>query len=241
MVRVLTIAGSDPTGKAGVAADLRTFASFGIHGAVALTAVTVQDDAGVHLSTVLDPGLVTAQIEAAATLPIGAVKTGMLGGSGVVAAVAKAVAACSLGPLVVDPVISASSGGVLLPAEAWPVLVSELLPLAALVTPNLTEAEALLGRPVRRREEMPAAAAELGQTGGCPVLLKGGHLDGADSPDFLWQPSGAVWIEGRRLGGTARGTGCVLSAAIAALLGVGEPLERACTAAKDRVSTLFSG
>jgi hydroxymethylpyrimidine/phosphomethylpyrimidine kinase len=246
LVTVLTIAGTDPTGKAGVAADLRTFASFGVHGAVALTAVTAQDDSGVYRSTVLDPGLVAAQIEAAASGPISAVKSGMLGDSAVVSVVAEAVAKHSLGPLVVDPVIWASSGGQLLATDAWPRLVSELLPLAALVTPNLPEVEALLGRPVRRRDQMPAAAAELSETAGCAVLLKGGHLEDDEGPDLLcpdllWQPSGEVWLDGPRLAGTVRGTGCVLSSAIAALLAAGEPLEGACRAAKKRIADLFSG
>lgn len=238
MVAVLTIAGIDPTGRAGVAADLRAFCALGVHGALAVTALTAQDDGGVSALSVTDPDLVAGQIAAAAaTVAVKAVKTGMLGDARVVAAVGAALAGGRLGPVVVDPVLGASSGGVLLEAAAWPVLVSELLPLATVATPNLPEASLLLGRPVEGRREMPDAAAALAGMGSPAVLLKGGHLQGPDCPDLLWDRGRLTWLEGPRLASRgARGTGCTLSAAIAARLALGDPLPAACRAAKAFVA-----
>lgn len=239
---VLTVAGSDPTGRAGIAADLRAFAAFGVHGAAAVAAVTVQDDTGVSATHLVPPPVVAAQIEAASsTGHIAATKTGALGGAGAVAAVASAFDAGLLGPLVVDPVTSASGGGRLVDQPGEAALVSELLPRAALVTPNLPEAAALLGRPVETREEMPAAAAAVAEMGAAAVLLKGGHLGGRDSPDLLWLGGSALWLEAPRVEGPGvRGTGCALSAAIAAGLAGGVPLEGACRAAKAYVGGLIS-
>lgn len=233
----LSIAGSDSWGGAGIQADLRTFAAFGVWGTAAVTAVTAQNHRGVLAARIVEPELVAAQIDAAAeAADLGAVKTGMLGDTAVIEAVASSVERQALGPLVVDPVQAASQGGRLLDPEALPVLVQRLLPLSAVVTPNLPEAEALLGVRITDRDDMPAAAAALASMGPGAVLLKGGHLPGPDSPDLLWQEGRAIWLEGTRIPAAhSHGTGCTLSAAITAQLARGESLPDACRTAKDYV------
>lgn len=234
----LTIAGSDSWGGAGIQADLRAFAAFGVWGTVAVTAVTAQNHHGVQSAALMPPEMVLAQVEAvAASVKVGAVKTGMLGDAPVVDAVAKAVDAYPLGPLVVDPVQAASQGGRLLDADAVPVLVSQLLPRAALVTPNLPEAESLLGAEISGRRQMPDAAAALAELGPAAVLLKGGHLEGAESPDLLYEGGRMTWLEGPRLAARhTHGTGCTLSAAITAELSTGAQLHDACLKAKNYVA-----
>ncbi|MDE3205158.1 MAG: bifunctional hydroxymethylpyrimidine kinase/phosphomethylpyrimidine kinase [Acidobacteriota bacterium] len=234
----LTVAGSDSWGGAGLQADLRTFAALGVWGTAAVTAVTAQNHRGVLAAHLMDPGLVAAQIEAVAESEvIGAVKTGMLGDSRVIESVAGVIERLGLGPLVVDPVQAASQGGQLLDPAALPVLIERLLPLSALVTPNLPEAEALLGARIKTRDEMVDAAAALGALGPPAVLLKGGHLEGPESPDLLWTGRSVVWLEGRRVDAVhSHGTGCTLSAAVAAALARGEGLEAACRQGKDYVT-----
>ncbi len=234
----LTIAGSDSWGGAGIEADLRAFAAFGVWGSAAVTAVTAQNHRGVLAAQLVSPDLVQAQIDAVAeTGAIRAVKTGMLGDAAVIEAVAGALRRHRLGPLVVDPVQAASQGGSLLDPAAVPVLAERLLPLCTLVTPNLPEAEAFLGRRIAERSEMPDAAEALAALGPEAVLLKGGHLAGAESPDLLWRGGSATWLEGRRIPAAhSHGTGCTLSAAITAGLARGEDLLDACRTAKDYVS-----
>ena len=234
----LTVAGSDSWGGAGIQADLRAFGAFGVWGTAAVTAVTAQNHRGVLAAQLVDPDLVAAQIDAVAeTGSVQAVKTGMLGDARVIEAVAGALERHHLGPLVVDPVQAASQGGRLLDPEALPVLVSLLLPRCRLVTPNLPEAEALLGSRIASRAEMPEAAAALAGLGAEAVLLKGGHLAGPDSPDLLWDAGRPVWLEGARVPAAhSHGTGCTLSAAITAGLARGSGLEEACRAAKEYVS-----
>lgn len=233
----LTIAGSDSWGGAGIQADLRTFAALGVWGTVAVTAVTAQNHRGVLSARLIEPEMVAAQIDAVAETGMAqAVKTGMLGDAAVIRAVADALEHHDVGPLVVDPVQAASQGGRLLDPAALPVLIERLLPLAALVTPNLPEAEALLGAPVRDRSEMPDAAAQLARMGPAAVLLKGGHLAAPDSPDLLWMDGELLWLEGARIPAAhSHGTGCTLSAAIAAALARGQGLPGACRSAKAYV------
>jgi hydroxymethylpyrimidine/phosphomethylpyrimidine kinase len=233
----LTVAGSDSWGGAGVQADLRAFAAFGVWGTCAVTAVTAQNHRGVLAASVVDPALVAAQIDAVAeTGAVGAVKTGMLGDASVIEAVAAALERHHLGPLVVDPVQAASQGGRLLDPAALPTLVGRLLPMGAIVTPNLPEAEAILGAAIAGRTEMAAAAAALADLGPAAVLLKGGHLPGPESPDLLWQDGVVTWLEGGRIPAAhSHGTGCTLSAAIAAGLARGMSLLGACRSAKDYV------
>lgn len=233
----LTIAGSDSWGGAGMEADLRAFAAFGVWGSAAVTAVTAQNHRGVLAAQLVDPGMVQAQIDAVAeTGAVRAVKTGMLGDARVIEAVAAALERHRLGPLVVDPVQAASQGGSLLDPAALPVLVEKLLPICTVVTPNLPEAESLLGTRILDRAEMPAAAAALASLGPEAVLLKGGHLAGDESPDLLWHRGEATWLEGGRIPAAhSHGTGCTLSAALAAGLARGAGLVEACHAAKDYV------
>jgi hydroxymethylpyrimidine/phosphomethylpyrimidine kinase len=168
----LTIAGSDSGGGAGIQADLRTFAAFGLHGTSALTAVTAQNSVGVTAWVALEPSMVTAQVEAVATdMAVSATKTGMLASAEIIAAVAECAGRLRLGPLVVDPVMVAKSGDRLLDARAERAYVERLFPLAALVTPNQHEAEVLLGRAVRDLEAMRAAARDLVALGARAVLV----------------------------------------------------------------------
>jgi hydroxymethylpyrimidine/phosphomethylpyrimidine kinase len=233
----LTIAGSDSWGGAGIQADLRTFSAFGVWGMCAVTAVTAQNHRGVLSAHLTDPGMVEAQIDAVAeTAAVRAVKTGMLGDGPVIEAVAGALGRHRFGPLVVDPVQAASQGGRLLDPEALPVLVERLLPLCRVVTPNLPEAEALVGERVSDRADMVEAAAALARLGPAAVLLKGGHLAGPDSPDLLYEGGQVTWLEGARIDAAhTHGTGCTLSAGIAAALARGVELPEACRQAKDYV------
>lgn len=230
----LTIAGSDSGGGAGVQADLKTFFRFGVYGASALTLVTAQNTLGVEALHILPPELVYAQIRSVAQdLPLHAAKTGALGDAGVVQAVAEGVRRFGIAPLVVDPVMVAKGGDPLLAPEAVSALKEGLFPLADLVTPNRLEAEALLGSPIRTLEEAKAAAMALLELGPRAVLLKGGHLEGEEAVDLLAtrervQAFSAPRVRTRN----THGTGCTLSAAIAALLAQGKPLEEAVAQAK---------
>jgi hydroxymethylpyrimidine/phosphomethylpyrimidine kinase len=237
----LTIAGTDSSGGAGVVADLKTFEAHGVWGAVAITAVTAQNTLGVQAFDAVTPELVRAQIASVASdLGIDAAKTGMLASAEVVEAVAATVAELGVGPLVVDPVLVSKHGDRLLAVDAVDAIRTLLLRLATVLTPNLPEAEALVGFPVRTRADMEAAAAALLELGPEVVLVKGGHLRGDDgseaSPDCLMaaeSTAGPVWLEGARIPGRhTHGTGCVLSAAIAAELARGMEPADACIAAK---------
>jgi hydroxymethylpyrimidine/phosphomethylpyrimidine kinase len=225
----LTIAGSDSGGGAGIQADLRTFAAHGLHGASAITAVTAQNTVAVVDYVALEPRMVVAQIEAVASdMPVAAVKTGMLANRPIVEAVAEAVARLRLPHLVVDPVMVAKSGDRLLDLAGAAACRERLFPLAEVVTPNLAEAEALLGRPVRSVEAMAQAARDLRALGPRTVLVKGGHLEG-NPVDVFFDGQRTEELGGPRIATrNTHGTGCTLSAAIAARLALGqEPLEAA--------------
>ena len=238
----LTIAGSDSGGGAGIQADLRTFAAHGLHGASAITAVTAQNTVAVVDYVALEPRMVVAQIDAVASdMPVAAVKTGMLANGAIVAAVAEAVARLRLPHLVVDPVMVAKSGDRLLDAAAEAAYRERLLPLAELVTPNLPEAEALLGRSVRTLEAMTQAARDLHDLGPRAVLVKGGHLEGAPLDVFFdggrIETLAAPRIDTRN----THGTGCTLSAAIAARLALGDELVEAVRGAKAYLTEALRG
>ncbi|MDQ6774524.1 MAG: bifunctional hydroxymethylpyrimidine kinase/phosphomethylpyrimidine kinase, partial [Candidatus Dormibacteraeota bacterium] len=174
----LTIAGSDSGGGAGIQADLKTFAALGVHGASALTAVTAQNTTGVTAIHAIPPEVVRAQIDAvAADLHPAAAKTGMLGSAAVVGAVAEAVRSAGLTTLVVDPVMVAKGGARLLDEDAVAAVRALIVPLAAVLTPNLPEAETLLGRAIGDLDDRRRAAAELLQLGCRAVVLKGGHSE----------------------------------------------------------------
>lgn len=220
---VLTIAGSDCSAGAGVQADLKTLTALGCFGLTALTSVVAETSVLVERVQLLGGEMVGDQVRVLLEgFPVAAAKTGMLGGREQIAAVVKEWRRMGEGiPLVVDPVMIATSGASLLEADAVELMVEELFPLAALLTPNLDEAAALLGEKIGSRAEMEAAGAELVSRYGCAVLMKGGHLPGGQTPDLLMGVEGErVWFEGERIGGVnTHGTGCTYSAAIAAGLG----------------------
>jgi len=240
----LTVAGTDSGGGAGVAADLRTFCAHRVWGAVAVTAVTAQDTLGVQAVEPVAPAVIRAQIDSVlGDLGADAVKTGMLGSEAAVRAVAAGLRSRGAGPLVVDPVLRATTGRALLADEALACLTEVLLPLAALVTPNLAEAAALAGVPaVVDRDGMVGAAERILRTGAGAVLVTGGHLVGERAADCLLTPGAAPrWLVSDRIddAGT-HGSGCVLSAAVTARLALGDELGEACAAAKRYVTAAIA-
>jgi hydroxymethylpyrimidine/phosphomethylpyrimidine kinase len=237
--RALTIAGSDSGGGAGIQADLKTFFALGCHGMSAVTALTAQNTVGVTGVHTSPPDFVLAQIDAVATdIGVDAAKTGMLASTEIVEAVADGVKAHGIEPLVVDPVFVSKSRDRLLEADAVAALKSRLLPLATIVTPNLFEAEGLLGwSEISTRAEMAEAARALGDLGPRAVLVKGGHLPGDRAIDVLFDGHQITEIDGVRFDSEdTHGTGCTLSAAIAARLAHGDDLLTAVHAGKEFVS-----
>jgi hydroxymethylpyrimidine/phosphomethylpyrimidine kinase len=225
--RALTIAGSDSGGGAGIQADLKTFSALGVYGMTAITAVTVQNTKGVSGYEELSPQTVGDQIRAVATdIGVDAAKTGMLASAPIVEAVADAIAETHLPNVVVDPVFMSKHGHVLLAEDAVGALRERILPLATLVTPNVPEAEGLTGLRIRGRDDMPRVAEAILALGPRAVLVKGGHLEGVETAaDLLADASGHAWIEAERIDTPhTHGTGCTLSAAIAAHLAAGEGL-----------------
>ncbi len=220
--KALTIAGSDSGGGAGIQADLKTFSALGVFGTTALTAVTAQDTRGVGSVFLLSPKLVGAQIDAVmADIAPAAVKTGMLGGAGIVEMTARKVAEHRIVKLVVDPVMAATSGDSLLNDKAAAGLKDLLLPRALIVTPNLDEAEILAGFPVRDRKSMKRAARVIRSLGPRCVVIKGGHRT-KDADDLFFDGEKMTFLPSPRLTGeTLHGTGCTFSAAITAFLARG--------------------
>jgi hydroxymethylpyrimidine/phosphomethylpyrimidine kinase len=222
----LTIAGSDSGGGAGIQADLKTFAALGVHGASAITAITAQNTVTVTDILELPVEIIVAQIDAVVSdLGVEAAKTGMLASSKVIEAVAAAIDAHRIQNLVVDPVMVAKGGAKLLRDDAVHALRSRLLPLAAVITPNLPEAEVLLGRPIRTIDERREAARSLVALGPRAAVVKGGHAS-EDATDVYWDGSDMVELPAPRMPtANTHGSGCVFSAAIAAGLAKGlEPL-----------------
>ena len=235
MRSALSIAGSDPTGGAGLQADLQVFRALGVHGAGVVSALTIQDSAKVHQVLPVFPSVVLDQIRVLLRdIQPGAVKLGMLASDDVVRNVQLGLALLAPEvPLVIDPILLASDGTPLLERRAWGTLIS-LFERAALVTPNLREAEELSGRDASTRKGCEAAARVFVEELGCAaVLVKGGHRSGA--PDDLLASRGPdgvrlAWLAGERIelgGDSVHGTGCALSAAITAGLALGQPLEKA--------------
>ena len=224
--RAITIAGSDSGGGAGIQADLKTFAFLGVWGTSAITSVTVQNTLGVRAVSDLPPDVVAQQIEAVATdIGVDAAKTGMLSSAAIIEAVAKAVAALSVPNLVVDPVFVSKHGDPLLRTDAVDALRRLIVPLATLVTPNLSEAGGLAGFDVSTREDMEKAAEAIRSLGARSVMVKGGHLEGAEADDLFFDGDRMEWLSGERIATRhTHGTGCVLSAAIAAHLALGADL-----------------
>ncbi len=244
-VRVLSIAGSDSGGGAGIQADLKTIAALGGYGMTAITAITAQNTQGVRAVQALPPALLTAQIDAVVEdIGVDAVKIGMLHDAEVVRAVAAAIRRHRLAPVVLDPVMVATSGDRLIAEATVEVLIAELFPLATVITPNLDEAAWLLGRDRIAEAELDAAAAALQRLGAPAVLLKGGHLDGEVLTDLLRLPGGETrrFSDPRIPTHNTHGTGCTLSSAIATYLAQGATLPESVTRARDYVrAALASG
>jgi len=234
----LTIAGSDSSGGAGIQADLKTFSAFGVYGASVITALTAQNTRGVTAVEPVTPAFVVAQIGAVlGDLEVGAIKTGMLANAAIVEAVAGALRGGERRPLVVDPVMVATSGDSLLSPDAVEAVRRELLPLATLLTPNLPEAARLLQTGEAASEaEAVAQARALRGLGSAAVLLKGGHGGGDTAVDILCDDGGIRRFARPRIDTPhTHGTGCTLSAAIAALLAQGAGLAEAVERAKTYV------
>ena len=239
----LTIAGSDSGGGAGIQADLRTFQELGVFGTSVVTAVTAQNSIAVRAWEPMSAALVAQQLDAVAEdLAPRAVKTGMLGTANVVEVVARGLARHRRPNSVLDPVIVSTSGTRLLHPDAEQLLVKRLLPLADLVTPNMDEAEALTGTHVRTPDDMEAAGRALIRAGAKAALVKGGHLDRELLVDVLVTPKSVKRFEHRKIAGPPlHGTGCVLSAAIAAGLakdvGLEQAVENAIELVQRRIAT----
>ncbi len=236
----LTIAGSDSSAGAGIQADLKTFSTLGIYGLTAVTCVVAEIPGKVSRIEPIKPEIVREQIEVLlASFPVSAVKTGLLCSGKIISAAARAITDVVHNhiPLVVDPVMIATSGDVLLRSDAVKRYEKELFPLATLITPNLHEASKLLGQQIRDRESMNAAARALGEKYGVSVLLKGGHLAGDIATDVLFHRGKITKFSSPFIRGIAtHGTGCTYSAAITAGLASGLSLENSIKRAKKFVT-----
>jgi len=233
---VLTIAGSDSGGGAGIQADIKTISSLGAYACSAITAITAQNTLGVRAIQGIEPEILKSQIEAVfEDLTIDAVKTGMLYNASAVEVVAECMQRFHPRFLVVDPVMISTSGSALIADEAVQAMQKSLFPLATLITPNIAEAEALSGVKISSPNDMPAAAERLLQTGCRAVLIKGGHFKGDELVDMLFVQGGkevsicSPFVETKN----THGTGCTLSAAIASFLAQGEDLLKALLLAKN--------
>jgi hydroxymethylpyrimidine/phosphomethylpyrimidine kinase len=239
----LSVAGSDSAGGAGIQADLKTFAARGVHGATAITALTAQNTLGVEGVHVVPSGFVLAQMKAvAADLKVGAIKIGMLATTPVIEAVAEGLKSFPGVPVVLDPVMVAATGAVLLDKEATASLKRVLMPRAVVITPNLPEVAQLLGtKEASNESEMRAQAEELKRLGAQAVLIKGGHAKGPMAVDLLLDQEGEMRLEAPRIQTRHdHGTGCTLSSAIAAELAKGATLREAVASAKTYVSAAIA-
>lgn len=234
MKTVLAVAGSDCSGGAGLQADSKTITAHKLYAMSVPTALTGQNTQGVFGVQAVPAAFVAQQLDCIFTdIFPDAVKVGMLTNAEIVQAVADKLRQYAAKNIVVDPVMVSTSGRELLTQDARAVLAEKLLPLAALVTPNLPEAEAFCGFPVQTAADMERAAQSMGKRFGCAVLLKGGHLTGG-ADDLLWQAGTLHWFRGERVKSrSTHGTGCTLSSAIACGLAAGQPLAESVRAAKD--------
>lgn len=237
MKTALTIAGSDSSGGAGIQADIKTMTMNGVYAMSAITALTAQNTLGVTGIFEVPPQFLAQQIDAVfQDIRPDAVKIGMVSSSSLIRTIAGRLRAHEAANLVVDPVMVATSGARLMEAEAISTLTRELLPLAALLTPNIPEAEVLSGQAIRSQADMQAAAEKISRAYGCAVLCKGGHSL-SDANDLLYIDGHCQWFRGRRIDNpNTHGTGCTLSSAIAANLAKGFPLDQAVSRAKAYIS-----
>lgn len=243
--RVLTIAGSDSGGGAGIQADLKTIAANGCYGLSVITALTAQNTLGVSGIHPVPLDFVTAQMDAVLSdIGADAVKIGMLFSPELIRTVAQSLVRHGMRTIVLDPVMIAQSGDRLLQDEAIDALKTELIPLATIITPNTPEASALLGREIATAEAVSEAARELMTLGCANVLIKGGHLESGDSVDclYLGAEDRAVILRGKRIPTrNNHGTGCTLSSAIASGLAKGQTVETAVRQAKDYITQAIEG
>ncbi|MDR1657255.1 MAG: bifunctional hydroxymethylpyrimidine kinase/phosphomethylpyrimidine kinase [Deltaproteobacteria bacterium] len=234
MTKALTIATSDSGGGAGIQADLKTFAAFGVFGLCVVSGVSAQNTVAVTGLELLSPALVTSQLKAVfEDIGVDAVKIGLLGNAANTLAVASFLGSLKpRPPIILDPVMVSASGHIFLDDDAVKALVS-LLPLTTLITPNLPEAKALTGLDIQRDDDYIKAAEKIISYGATRVLVKGGHASGPEARDLFFGPEGPNWISAERVNTpNNHGTGCTLSSAIASALARGESLEEAIKLAK---------
>ena len=237
MKTALTIAGSDCSGGAGIQADIKTMTAHGVYAMTAITALTAQNTTGVTDLLDSTPAFLAAQLDAVFTdIFPDAVKIGMVSSSELIRVIAEKLRAYRARQIVVDPVMVSTSGSRLLQENAVETLKTELMPLAAVVTPNIPEAEILAEMEIRSPADMEAAARRIGERYGCAVLCKGGH-DLNDANDLLWRDGAGIWYHGERIDNpNTHGTGCTLSSAIASNLAKGMELADAVRQAKVYIS-----
>lgn len=236
MKKVLSIAGSDPSGGAGIQADIKTMTMNGVYAMSAITALTAQNTIGVTAVSEVSADFLRQQIDAVfEDIYPDAVKIGMIPSAGLIEITAARLKAYGARNIVVDPVMAATSGSKLIRTEAIDTLIEDLLPIAVLATPNIPEAETLSGKKIANREDMCAAAKRIWEMCGCAVLVKGGH-SAADASDLLYADGVYHWFEGRRLDNpNTHGTGCTLSSAIASNLAKGFDLSESIKRSKDYI------
>jgi hydroxymethylpyrimidine/phosphomethylpyrimidine kinase len=234
----LTIAGSDPSGGAGIQADIKTFSSLRVYGMAVIAALTAQDTSSVYGVQEVTPEFVGAQLDAVLNdIPPNAVKTGMLMTGGVIGVVAAKVLQYSVRNLILDPVMASSSGTALLRPDAVEVFRRRLLPLCLLITPNLAESEILTGKAIASIEDMEEAALGIHGMGAANVLIKGGHLQGENATDVFFDGHQFVHLESPRIAARdTHGTGCVLSAAVTAHIALGKGVQEAVRLGKEFVT-----
>ncbi|MEM5809256.1 MAG: bifunctional hydroxymethylpyrimidine kinase/phosphomethylpyrimidine kinase [Candidatus Aenigmatarchaeota archaeon] len=235
--KALTVAGSDSSGGAGIQADLKTFTVLGVYGMSAITSITVQNTLGVYGVVDIPPEVVYEQIKVVVEdIGVDACKTGMLSNEEIIKAVARAIKDTKIEKLVVDPVMRAKSGDPLLKQSARETLIREILPLALLVTPNIPEAEELCGFEIKSLEDMERACKKILSYGPSAVVVKGGHMEGEESVDVLYDGQSFEYLRGRFIKTkNTHGTGCTFSSAITAHLAKGHSLKEAVMMAKEYI------
>ncbi len=237
MKTALTIAGSDSSGGAGIQADIKTMTMNGVYAMSVITALTAQNTTGVRAIQESTPEFLKQQIDAVfEDIDPDAVKIGMVASGELICVIADRLKFYDAKNVVVDPVMVATSGSALMKTDAVQTLMKELLPLAAVVTPNIPEAQVLSGMEILTKEDMHTAAKKIGDSHGCAVLLKGGHSI-HDANDLLYANGEFTWFDGKRIDNpNTHGTGCTLSSAIASNLAKGYPLIQSVQRAKDYIS-----
>ncbi len=237
MKTALSIAGTDPSGGAGIQADIKTMTMNGVYAMSAITAMVAQNTTGVRSIQESSPAFLREQLDAVfEDITPDAVKIGMVSSAALIRVIAERLRLYQAQNIVVDPVMVTTAGSALIQSDAVQTMVQELLPLAALTTPNIPEAEVLSGMKIRTSTDMQQAARQIGDAYGCAVLLKGGHSIN-DANDLLYAAGQMTWFAGRRINNpNTHGTGCTLSSAIASNLAKGYSLEESIRRAKDYLS-----